>query len=440
MNIVVSVGEAIDKLSILELKLKKITTDNTDKRFEIQHEINGLQMCKIYKERYDFYYRLLMYVNETIWDLTDNIKILTPDHVDFSQISYCIFELNQKRYRIKNWFNVLTNSNVKEQKSYNLTYCTVKIDSEDILFRKIKELNYLSLEYDIIYIESRIDTQFFKSIFKTPSILFHSPNNPNNTVDLSEYTIDCNAVFETPVISYIVGGQFGDFIHSISVICEKYYETGKKGILYINGNDFRNGLEKTYEDTFPVIISQVYIKDYKIYAGEHIDVDLNMWRQSSLLYKSYWADIYKNTYNVEWSKHKWLNVPVEEKWKNVILINTTDYRWPKYLDFKKLKNAYPNDSFVFISANEQQYNIFKNRTNLAIDLYTFTSFYDMCVAINSCKLFVGSLSALLAVSYATHKNNICGLTDWYDKSYKDNIHMCGKNRGSGIKITEKIFT
>ena len=44
MKVEVSIGEAIDKLSILELKMKKIT--NEHKKIEIQKEINVLQDCK----------------------------------------------------------------------------------------------------------------------------------------------------------------------------------------------------------------------------------------------------------------------------------------------------------------------------------------------------------------------------------------------------------
>ena len=37
------------------------------------------------------------------------------------------------------------------------------------------------------------------------------------------------------------------------------------------------------------------------------------------------------------------------------------------------------------------------------------SFYDLCLCINSCKLFIGSQSAPLALANALHKERICGL-------------------------------
>ena len=53
MNVSVSVGEAVDKLSILELKYKKITDEN--KRVEIKKEIDYLNQCEKYKNDYPFF-------------------------------------------------------------------------------------------------------------------------------------------------------------------------------------------------------------------------------------------------------------------------------------------------------------------------------------------------------------------------------------------------
>ena len=51
MKIEVSIGEAIDKLSILELKLKKI--NNEDKKKEIEKEIKVLDECYTYIKKYE---------------------------------------------------------------------------------------------------------------------------------------------------------------------------------------------------------------------------------------------------------------------------------------------------------------------------------------------------------------------------------------------------
>jgi hypothetical protein len=169
MKIEVSIGEAIDKFNILELKMKKITNEN--KKIEIQKEINVLQGCEEYKTKYDFYYTLLMYVNEKIWDMTDVIKSITVEDSQFSHISNEIFEFNQKRFRIKNWFNLLSESNIKEQKSYACSHCKIIVDNEDIFFDKLNEINYLSVEYDVLTFESPIISTI-KDFLKIPTIVY----------------------------------------------------------------------------------------------------------------------------------------------------------------------------------------------------------------------------------------------------------------------------
>lgn len=180
MKVEVSVGEAIDKLCILELKIKKIKDEK--KRIEISKEIDALSQCNEFKKEYDFYYNLLMYVNEKIWDMTDSIKGNSVYDETFAFISNQIFEFNQKRFRVKNWFNLLTDSNIKEQKSYFQTHCKILISNEEEVFSKLPEIHYLALEYDVITFDgllSKTDGPAFdslistmKKILKVPTIIY----------------------------------------------------------------------------------------------------------------------------------------------------------------------------------------------------------------------------------------------------------------------------
>ena len=81
-------------------------------------------------------------------------------------------------------------------------------------------------------------------------------------------------------ISYLAGGMLGYFIYELSVIQEKYIETGKKGILYLSekGDKFRYGLLNTFNDTYNIIIDQEYIDKYELYNNQPIDIDLTLWR------------------------------------------------------------------------------------------------------------------------------------------------------------------
>jgi hypothetical protein len=412
MKIEVSLGEVIDKYSILELKQKKIS--DTNKLIEIKKEIEVLNDCVHYKTNYNFYYHLLMFVNEQIWDMTDIIKSITIDNPQFAFLSNEIFEFNQKRFRIKNWFNLITNSSIKEQKSYAAKHCKIITNNEKTLYDKIPEINYLSLDYDVITFDPQCSTSL-QNIFHCPTFIYDQQNQlPEPTLlYLENFNIPSTlnkSIFDFPPIKYLVGGMFGDFIQSLSVINEKFYETGRKGILYVSekGDIFRYGLKNTYNDTYQVIKNQNYIKDYTIYNGESYDTDLTVWRIHDMLFKVNWYHLYKEVYSVEWGKHPWLDVPTNEKWRDTILINTTDYRYPVTIDFNLLNKQYP-DKLVFISANESEYNNFIRKTSLLIPFYKFNDFQHLCIAIKSCKLFVGSLSAPLAIANALNTNRIIGL-------------------------------
>jgi hypothetical protein len=167
MKLEVSVGEAIDKFSILEIKLKHITDEI--KRNEIMKEMIELQECNKYID--PFFYKLLVDVNQKIWDLTNKIKVIDVSDISFSIISKDIFDYNQKRFRIKNWFNILYRSEINEQKSYDLTYCKICISNEKCVYDKITEIYGILLEYDIVVFDTPfVDT--IKKLIKVPTYFF----------------------------------------------------------------------------------------------------------------------------------------------------------------------------------------------------------------------------------------------------------------------------
>jgi len=440
MNVKVSIGEAIDKLSILELKYKKIP--NQQKQIEIQKEIDELQECNKYKIEYAFYYKLLMYVNEKIWDITDMVKGMSIENTDFARLSNDIFEYNQKRFRIKNWFNLSTTSELREQKSYAQTHCKIIIQNEDEIYNKIPEINYLLLEYDLVSFDTSLSSEdtecisIIKRIFKNPTILDsltvdHSITN-QHTVNISCYVLPLlnendKHMFAFNPITYINGGLLGDFIQSLSVVCENFCNTGRKGIILISnkGDTFRYGLENTYNDTYSTIIKQKYVQDYKLFGGENYDIDLTIWRNIPDLFNNNWHYNYTNVYNIDWGKHKWIEVENDPKWNNKVLINTTNYRWP-LLDFNLLYDKYKGD-LIYISSDIQQYAFFCEKTKLNIEYYNITNFEELCSAISSCKLFVGSLSSPLSIAHSMNVNRICGLYGGFDDSLNLNLDKIWNN-------------
>jgi len=429
MLVEVSIGELVDKYNILELKRKKIT--NPLKIVEIDKELLSLKDTKQYIEKYEFFYQLLYYVNEMIWVMTDKIKEIDTKDPYFSLISNLIFEHNQKRFRLKNFFNILCDSSLKEQKSYSTNCCRIIIDSEEVLFNKIAEFNYLLIEYDVLYIQTNDDlTDSIKKIFKAPTIVFHQ-HDFQYSIDLKNYNIDpcIKDVFSFKPLVYVGGGKMGDFIQSLSIINETFYNTGRKGCLYLSnrGDYFSFGLDNAYKDTYKLITCQPYISSYHIYQDESItfDIDLTTWRKSTLLYRENWKTIFSKFYDVSWGKHKWLSLENDTSMNDTILISTNPYRFPTVIDYNTILTKYKNEKtkIVFISQDVSHYNDFINRTKLDIPFYKAKTFLEMCTMINSCKLFIGNLSAPLTLAFACHKPNIVGFNSIIDDIHNKNMYL-----------------
>jgi hypothetical protein len=150
MFIEISIGEGLDRLSILEIKQREIKCIN--KLDKIKKEISSLSELNKYMKQYLYYYDLLVIINTKIWNNTNIIKKLDYNTIEFARISNSIFEFNQSRFRLKNIINRLTDSNIQEQKSYNDTIIDVELSSINDI--NIDHFTNLSLSYDIVRIKS----------------------------------------------------------------------------------------------------------------------------------------------------------------------------------------------------------------------------------------------------------------------------------------------
>ena len=176
MKVEVSNGELIDKFTILEIKYNKIKDET--KRTEIKKELDEQSECNYYKKMFSFYYKQLVYVNEMIWDTTDAVNLLNPEDTTLLDLYNKIFDYNKKRFRLKNLLNLLTSSNIKEQKSNKQTICKIRIQDKYVFYDKLTEINFLILEYDIIIFDSPFNL-IIKQIYDIPTVKY-----------TSEYTID----------------------------------------------------------------------------------------------------------------------------------------------------------------------------------------------------------------------------------------------------------
>ncbi len=124
MKVEVSNGELLDKLSILELKMKNIK-DNK-KLINIKNEHGGLSpLCNNLFDNYGnelrSLYVKLSEINAELWKIEDDIRECerNKDFGDeFVRLARAVYFTNDKRSDVKKSINLLTESGFVEEKSY----------------------------------------------------------------------------------------------------------------------------------------------------------------------------------------------------------------------------------------------------------------------------------------------------------------------------------
>jgi len=122
VNIPVSVGELIDKLSILQVKKVKVKNPDKLKFIEKEYELL-LSMSVQYFNNADILstYKSLIDVNDKLWDIEDELRVIENTKVfdnKFVELARAVYYTNDERFRLKDIINNLTNSEIKEQKDY----------------------------------------------------------------------------------------------------------------------------------------------------------------------------------------------------------------------------------------------------------------------------------------------------------------------------------
>jgi hypothetical protein len=116
----VSIGEAIDKLTILDIKYEMIKDSRRDDcKKEYDMLMTELKDFITDKNNY-YYFNILRYINLKIWKDQDIIRNLKDDS-KIGKLSIQILKDNDARFRIKKIINDVSNSELKEQKGYNKT-------------------------------------------------------------------------------------------------------------------------------------------------------------------------------------------------------------------------------------------------------------------------------------------------------------------------------
>ena len=121
ITIPVSIGELLDKITILEIKLRRIPSE--EKRANIGKELNALDAVLAAAELppLDELKGELTAVNERLWDIEDRIRLCEKAGEfgeEFIELARSVYIENDQRSEIKRRINLRTGSDLIEEKSY----------------------------------------------------------------------------------------------------------------------------------------------------------------------------------------------------------------------------------------------------------------------------------------------------------------------------------
>lgn len=117
----ISVGEYIDKLSILLIKKEKIKDNN--KLENIKKEIDFLlsKSDKFKSSELNFWTDKIKAINLILWDVEDKIRVKEKNKEfdqEFIDLARKVYYTNDERFSVKDEINIFFQSDISEQKSY----------------------------------------------------------------------------------------------------------------------------------------------------------------------------------------------------------------------------------------------------------------------------------------------------------------------------------
>jgi len=122
ISVPVSIGELLDKLSIVEIKKKKILDQDKLKYLSKEYDLlekKATEIKNINEEAFNNFYDSLLETNLKLWDIEDDIReleSLSKFNDDFIKLARDVYITNDKRFDIKSEINKFFGSSIIEQK------------------------------------------------------------------------------------------------------------------------------------------------------------------------------------------------------------------------------------------------------------------------------------------------------------------------------------
>jgi len=121
MKVEVSIGELVDKVSILSIKLKKIKNPEKLKNIQKEYDILSASMEDTGITLGDSEYLRLEEINLKLWDIEDQIRLKeVKKEFDgrFIELARSVYFTNDERSEVKKEINLKYGSGIIEEKEY----------------------------------------------------------------------------------------------------------------------------------------------------------------------------------------------------------------------------------------------------------------------------------------------------------------------------------
>lgn len=117
----ISLGELVDKLSILRIKLQKIEDSEKLVHVKKEEQVLAAKLDSLQLEGIDYHLKQMIDVNLQLWKIEDDIRDLeraAEFNQAFIELARQVYITNDERFKRKNTINSVYKSGLVEVKSY----------------------------------------------------------------------------------------------------------------------------------------------------------------------------------------------------------------------------------------------------------------------------------------------------------------------------------
>jgi hypothetical protein len=207
--------------------------------------------------------------------------------------------------------------------------------------------------------------------------------------------------------SAVISGDNGDIIYSLACI-----RALGVGIVYLNVNP-KYKLQGIGQTKFnekvalmlkPLIESQPYIKEVKLYDGEKVDYNLDLFRYYGDLTYSNLCYTMLKTFGCspEEMKNQWIFV--EPKQSKPVLINKTERYLNSQVNWNDFIDSY--GAFMGFVGVEKEYDDFIKEYKCEIPFFPTNDFLELAQLISGSSIFIGNQSSPYAIAEGLKKDTI----------------------------------